>query len=50
MTETNIVDITIVGGGPVGLWAAFYAGLRGATVKVIESWSTDRFISGKEDL
>lgn len=39
MTETNIVDITIVGGGPVGLWAAFYAGLRGATVKVIESLS-----------
>lgn len=36
MTQ-ELVDIAIVGGGPVGLFAAFYAGLRGATVKVIES-------------
>lgn len=35
----EIVDIAIIGGGPVGLWAAFYAGLRGMTVKVIESLS-----------
>ena len=35
----NIYDITIVGGGPVGLWAAFYAGLRGMKVKIIESLS-----------
>ena len=38
MTE-NIYDITIIGGGPVGLWAAFYAGLRGMDVKIIESLS-----------
>ena len=35
----EIYDITIVGGGPVGLFAAFYAGLRGVSVKVIESLS-----------
>lgn len=38
MTE-KIYDITIIGGGPVGLWAAFYAGLRGMNVKIIESLS-----------
>ncbi len=30
-------DITIIGGGPVGLFTAFYAGMRNATVKIIES-------------
>lgn len=35
--EANIYDITIVGGGPSGLFTAFYAGLRQASVKVIES-------------
>ncbi|MBG9449174.1 ferredoxin-NADP reductase [Cytobacillus firmus] len=33
----NILDITIIGGGPVGLFTAFYAGMRQASVKVIES-------------
>jgi thioredoxin reductase (NADPH) len=35
--DANIYDITIIGGGPVGLFAAFYAGLRGARTKIIES-------------
>lgn len=35
MTETY--DITIIGGGPVGLFTAFYANLRQAKVKIIES-------------
>ncbi|MFD0844810.1 NAD(P)/FAD-dependent oxidoreductase [Streptococcus saliviloxodontae] len=39
MSENTVVDITIIGGGPVGLWAAFYAGLRGMKVKIIESLS-----------
>ena len=40
MSEKNAVcDITIIGGGPVGLFAAFYAGLRGMSVKIIESLS-----------
>ena len=32
-----IVDITIVGAGPTGLFAAFYAGLRGVSVQIIDS-------------
>lgn len=35
--ENKVYDITIVGGGPAGLFAAFYAGLRQASVKIIES-------------
>lgn len=31
------VDVTVVGGGPVGLFAAFYAGLRGMSVRIIDS-------------
>ncbi|MDR6226315.1 NAD(P)/FAD-dependent oxidoreductase [Desmospora profundinema] len=33
----DILDITIIGGGPTGLFAAFYAGMRKSSVKVIES-------------
>lgn len=32
-----MTDITIIGAGPTGLFAAFYAGMRGASVKVIDS-------------
>ena len=32
-----LVDISIVGAGPTGLFAAFYAGLRGASVQIIDS-------------
>lgn len=35
--KLEIYDITIIGGGPVGLFTAFYAGMRQATVKIIES-------------
>ncbi|NUJ33084.1 NAD(P)/FAD-dependent oxidoreductase, partial [Pseudoalteromonas sp. 2103] len=37
MNNEKIYDITIIGGGPVGLFTAFYAGLRQASVKIIES-------------
>nr|WP_295971415.1 NAD(P)/FAD-dependent oxidoreductase [uncultured Bacillus sp.] len=38
MKEDQIIyDITIIGGGPIGLFTAFYAGMRQATVKIIES-------------
>jgi thioredoxin reductase (NADPH) len=30
-------DITIIGGGPTGLYAAFYAGFRGLRAKIIDS-------------
>lgn len=39
MSERTIYDITIIGGGPIGLFAAFYAGLRGMRVNIIESLS-----------
>ena len=34
---SELYDITIIGGGPVGLFAAFYAHLRHAKVKLIDS-------------
>lgn len=37
MTDKEIYDITIIGGGPVGMFTAFYAGLRQAKVKIIEA-------------
>ncbi|WP_253300716.1 NAD(P)/FAD-dependent oxidoreductase [Paenibacillus lautus] len=35
--KNNPVDIAIIGGGPAGLFAAFYGGMRQASVKLIES-------------
>jgi cation diffusion facilitator CzcD-associated flavoprotein CzcO len=35
--HSDLYDITIIGGGPVGLFGAFYAGLRGMRVKIIDS-------------
>ncbi len=35
--EREVYDITIIGGGPVGLYTAFYAGLRQMKVKIIEA-------------
>ena len=36
MTQ-QITDITIIGGGPTGLFAAFYAGMRGATARIVDA-------------
>lgn len=33
----KVSDITVIGGGPVGLFTAFYGGMRQASVKIIES-------------
>lgn len=33
----NRVDVTIIGGGPVGLFAAFYAGMRGMSCRIVDS-------------
>ncbi|MCP8617765.1 NAD(P)/FAD-dependent oxidoreductase [Salirhabdus salicampi] len=33
----KVYDITIIGAGPVGLFTAFYGGMRQASVKIIES-------------
>src|SRR6476646_6249297 len=35
--EQELRDITIIGGGPTGLFAAFYAGMRAATVRIIDA-------------
>jgi len=38
MTTTHdIKDITIIGGGPTGLFALFYAGMRGATAQIVDA-------------
>lgn len=36
-TNTEISDLLIIGGGPAGMFAAFYGGMRKASVKLIES-------------
>ena len=33
----DIRDITIIGGGPAGLFALFYAGMRGASAQVVDA-------------
>ena len=33
----DVFDITVIGGGPTGLFALFYAGMRGAKAKVIDA-------------
>lgn len=33
----DVRDITIIGGGPTGLYAAFYAGMRERSVRIIDS-------------
>lgn len=35
--NNKIFDITIIGGGPAGMFTAFYAGLRQMSVKIVES-------------
>ena len=35
--EQEMYDVTIIGGGPTGLFASFYAGLRDLKVKIIDS-------------
>src|SRR5690348_7204685 len=33
----NVCDLTIIGAGPTGLFAAFYAGLRGMSTRIVEA-------------
>lgn len=35
--DDKIYDVTIIGAGPIGLFTAFYAGMREMSVKIIES-------------
>ncbi|GIP00660.1 ferredoxin--NADP reductase 1 [Paenibacillus lautus] len=36
MSGKEIFDVTVIGGGPAGLYSAFYSGLRGMKTKIIE--------------
>ena len=35
--QQELKDISIIGGGPTGLFAAFYAGMRGASARIIDA-------------
>src|SRR6478672_1925372 len=35
--QHDIRDITIIGGGPTGIFALFYAGMRGATARLVDA-------------
>src|SRR5437868_13303255 len=37
MTTHATTDITIIGGGPTGLFAAFYTGMRAATAQIVDA-------------
>lgn len=37
MTTHEITDLTIIGGGPTGLFAQFYAGMRRATARIVDA-------------
>jgi thioredoxin reductase len=37
VNDAKVFDVTIIGAGPTGLFAAFYAGLRGMSTKIVES-------------
>src|SRR5437016_2865685 len=37
MPDTPVIDLAIIGAGPVGLFGAFYAGMRQMSVKLIDS-------------
>jgi thioredoxin reductase (NADPH) len=36
-TTHEIRDLTIIGGGPTGLFASFYSGMRGATAQIVDA-------------
>lgn len=36
-SDPSVTDIIVIGGGPAGMFAAFYCGMRQASVKIIES-------------
>jgi ferredoxin/flavodoxin---NADP+ reductase len=37
VAEQELRDISIIGGGPTGLFAAFYAGMRGASARIVDA-------------
>src|SRR6201986_4927499 len=37
MPQHDIKDITIIGGGPTGIFASFYAGMRKASAQIVDA-------------
>ena len=37
MKQHDLVDITIIGGGPTGLFGLFYAGMRGVSAQIVDA-------------
>lgn len=37
LMKNEIYDLTIIGGGPVGIYGAFYAGMHGMRTKIIDA-------------
>jgi len=37
MQEHELYDVTIIGGGPAGMYTAFYGGMRDLKIKLIEA-------------
>src|SRR5450432_3636556 len=37
MRTHDLTDLTIIGAGPTGLFALFYAGMRGATAQIVDA-------------
>lgn len=37
MKQADIYDVTIIGGGPAGMYSAFYSGMRAMRTKIIEA-------------
>ena len=36
-TDNDLKDLTILGAGPTGLFASFYAGMRGASARLVDA-------------
>ncbi len=36
--QSDMYDVTVIGAGPVGLYAAYYAGLRDCRTKILETY------------
>ncbi|HXA59485.1 MAG TPA: FAD-binding protein [Streptosporangiaceae bacterium] len=43
-------DLLIIGAGPVGLYAAYYAGFRGLSTVVVDSLPRRTAVQGSPDL
>ena len=45
MTEPDAYDLVIIGAGPTGLFAAYYAGFRGLKMALVDSLPDARLLT-----